>query len=129
MMHRKLFCYRQNTLRNAWLKTIRNDVSSEFVSFSGVKPFWITPNRAKFLELAADSVAADSLYLVPEDGGGSRLEMGQYKERQSHLSLLGKMWFMSDRVKQFQVRLAFSEYDCIIYYHLVISLLNCPKKS
>ena len=60
-------------------------------------------NRAKFLELAADSVAADSLYLVPEDGGGSRLEMGQYKERQSHLSLLGKMWFMSDKVKQFQV--------------------------
>ena len=63
-----------------------------------------TLNRAKFLELAADSVAADSLYLVPEDGGGSRLEMGQYKERQSHLSLLGKMWFMSDKVKQFQVR-------------------------
>ena len=32
-------------------------------------------NRAKFLELAADSVAADSLYLVPEDGGGSRLDV------------------------------------------------------
>ena len=63
--------------------------------------------RAKFLELAADSVAADSLYLVPEDGGGSRLEMGQYKERQSHLSLLGKMWFMSDKAKQFQVGLQF----------------------
>lgn len=106
MMHRKLFCYRQNTLRNAWLKSIQNDILSEFVSFSGVKPFWTTQNRAKFLELAADSVAADSLYLVPEDGGGSRLEMGQYKERQSHLSLLGKMWFMSDKVKQYQVRLA-----------------------
>ena len=63
--------------------------------------------RAKFLELAADSLTADSLYLVPEDGGGSRLEMGQYKDKQSHLSLLGKMWYMSDQVKQFQVRIAY----------------------
>ena len=76
--------------------------------FRGVKKSCLTTlYRAKFLELAADSLTADSLYLVPEDGGGSRLEMGQYKERQSHLSLLGKMWFMSDKAKQFQVGLQF----------------------
>ena len=67
----------------------------------------MTNYRAKFLELAADNIAAASLYLVPEEGGagggGGRLETGQYKARQSHLSLLGKMWFMSDKVKQFQV--------------------------
>ena len=82
-------------------------------------------NRAKFLELAADSVAADSLYLVPEDGGGSRLEMGQYKERQSHLSLLGKMWFMSDKVKQFQVR---SPYIAWVLYKILHHLFKgCTK--
>ena len=62
----------------------------------------VTNYRAKFLELAADNIAAASLYLVPEEGG-ARLETGQYKARQSHLSLLGKMWFMSDKVKEFQV--------------------------
>ena len=62
----------------------------------------VTNYRAKFLELAADSIAAASLYLVPEEEGGARLETGQYKARQSHLSLLGKMWFMSDKVKEFQ---------------------------
>ena len=77
------------------------------ISISVVNNFSTFPNRAKFLELATDSVAADSLYLVPEDGGGSRLEMGQYKDKQSHLSLLGKMWYMSDQVKQFQVRIAY----------------------
>ena len=95
------------------------------ISISVVNIFSTFPNRAKFLELATDSVAADSLYLVPEDGGGSRLEMGQYKDKQSHLSLLGKMWYMSDQVKQFQVGLASTCTMCLSN----IALLVCPTRN
>ena len=75
----------------------------------------VTNYRAKFLELAEEEVVRDCLYLVPDDCGGTgRLEMAAYKERQSHLSLLGKMWYLSDKLKEYQVIALYKEgYDSL----------------
>lgn len=112
----KLF---SNQESNLFFQSEGSTASTSSSSLSGL--FTMTHNnlvtnyRTRFLDTAAEYVVGDSLYLVPDDDGGpGQLETGQYKEKQSHLSLLGKMWYLSDKVKEVQIIALYKEgYDSL----------------
>ena len=65
--------------------------------------------RKRFLEEASECIVRQCLHFEPTEDGHGELNTDLYKDKLTQVSLLGKMWYLSDRLLEYQILSLYKE--------------------